>query len=71
MFLCNLLSPHSLTFLYLWVGELLIGFEDVVFLPSRASFYSSFRKITVEVKASGSPHFFKLCLGVCKGMLPV
>ena len=45
-----------------------MGFQDIAFLPSRASF-PHFLNIVVEVKASG--HVFKLCLGVSKGMLPV
>ena len=38
------------------VRELLIGFQDVAFLPSRASFPPHLLKIVVEVKASGPPH---------------
>ena len=47
-----------------WVGELLMGFQDVeiVFPPHLL-------KIVVEVKASGPPHVLKLRLGVRKGIL--
>ena len=43
----------------------------MAFLPSRASFYITSRKIVVVVKASGLPHVLRLLLGVSKGMLPV
>ena len=36
--------------------ELLLGFQDVAFLPSRASLQPHFLQIAVEVKASGPPH---------------
>ena len=52
-------------------GELLMGFQDVAFLHSRASFSITFLKIVVEVKAPGPPHILQLWLGVSKGMLPV
>ena len=39
-----------------WVGELLMAFRDVIFLPSRASFSTMFLEILVEVKASKLPH---------------
>ena len=48
-----------------------MGFQDVAFPPSKASFPPHFIKIVVEVKASGQPHVIKLCLGLNKGMLPV
>ena len=48
-----------------------MGFQDVEFLPFRASFPPHFIKIVVEVKASGPSHVLKLWLGVSKGMLPV
>ena len=50
-------------------GEWLIGFQDVVFLSSRASLSTTFLINGVEVKASGQPHVLKLWLGVSKGML--
>ena len=40
-----------------------MGFQDVVFLPSRASFPPYFLKIVVEVNASGPPPVIKLWLG--------
>ena len=46
-------------------------FQHVTFLPSPASFSSTFLKIVVEVKASGSPHVLIMWFGVSKGMLPV
>ena len=46
-------------------------FQNVAFLPSQASFSTTFLKIVVEVKASGPPIVLKLWLGVGKGMLPV
>ena len=48
-----------------------MGFHDVAFLQSRASFPTHFLKIVVEVKASGPPHVLKLWLGVNMGMLSV
>ena len=35
-----------------WVGNLFMGFQDVVFLPSKANFPPYFLRIVVEVKAS-------------------
>ena len=48
-----------------------MGFQDVAFLSSRATFLSHFMKLVVEVKASGPLHVIKLWSGVSKGMLPV
>ena len=48
-----------------------MGFQDVMLLPSRASFQPHFLKRVAEVKAYGPPHVLKLRLGVSKGMLPV
>ena len=48
-----------------------MGFQDVVFLPSRAGFSIAFKKIVEEVKASGSPHVLELLFDVSKGKLPV
>ena len=47
-----------------------MSFQDVAFLPSRASFSPHFLKIVVEVKVSGPPHVLTLCLGVSKGIPP-
>ena len=48
-----------------------MGFQDVVFLPSRASFPLDFLQIVAEVNASGPPHVIELWLRVSKGMFPV
>ena len=37
-------------------GELLMGFKDVTFLASRASFPPHFNEIVEKVRASGPPH---------------
>ena len=42
-----------------------MGFQDVVFLPSRASFFTTFLNICWR-----PPHVLKLWLGVSNGMLP-
>ena len=47
-----------------------MGFLDVAFLSSQASFSTSIL-IIVEVKASWTPHISRLWLGVDNGMLPV
>ena len=52
------------------VGELLVGFQDVAFMPSRVTFLPCFFIIVVEVEALGRPRVSKLSLGVSKGMLP-
>ena len=39
-----------------------MGYQDVAFLPSEASLYTTFIEIMVEVKASGPPHVLKLWL---------
>ena len=41
-----------------------MGFRDLTFLPSRASFFAHFLRIVVEVKSMGPPHVLKVCLGV-------
>ena len=48
-----------------------MGFQDVAFLPSLASFSTIFLTIVVEVKASGPRHVVELRLGMSKDMLPV
>ena len=45
------------------VEELLLVFQDVAFLLSRASIPPHFLIIVVEVKASGLPYIIKLFLG--------
>ena len=49
---------------------LLMGFLDVAFLPSKASFFT-FKKIVVDVKTLRPPHALQLWLVLSKGMLPV
>ena len=51
------------------VGQLQMGFQDVVFLPSLATFSPHFLKIVVEVKGLGPSFALKLWFGVGKGML--
>ena len=53
------------------VGVLLMGFQDVAFLTSYASFPPHLLKIVLEMKALGPPHVLELWLAVSKGMLPV
>ena len=48
-----------------------MGFQDVAFLPSRASFRQHFLEVMVKVMISGLTHALKMWLGVGKGMLPV
>ena len=48
-----------------------MGFQDVAYLPSRASFPRHFLDIVVELKALGPPHVLILWLGVGMGTLPV
>ena len=48
-----------------------MGFQDVVLLPSRASFRPYFFKSVVEVRVSGLPFVLKLSLRVNKGMFNV
>ena len=48
-----------------------MGFLDVAFLPSRASFPPHFLNIVVEVKALRQPHVLSLWLGVSKGIFPM
>ena len=46
-------------------------FQDVAFLPSRASFPPHFLDIVVVVNALGPPHVLRLWLGVSNSILPV
>ena len=48
-----------------------MGFLDVAFLPSRASFPPHLLNIAVDVKALAQLHVLELWLMVSKGMLPV
>ena len=45
--------------------------QDVAFLPSGASVFTTFLRMLVEVNALGRPHVLELWLRVSKGMLPV
>ena len=63
-------SHNEMTFLSNLV-ELLMGFQDVAFLPSIAIFSTTFLKIVVEVKASEPPHVLKLRLVLSNRILPV
>ena len=69
-FICIICFIIYVIYVYM-VGELLTGFQDVAFLPSRGSFQPYFVEIVVEVTALGLPHVLKLWLGVSKGLLPV
>ena len=59
------------TDIWFGLGKLQMVVQDVAFLPSRASFSTTFPKIVVEVEALGPPHVLKLWLWVSKGMLPI
>ena len=48
-----------------------MGLLDVTFSPSHVSFYNTFLKIVMEVKASALPYVLKLWLGEGKRMLLV
>ena len=47
----------------MWVGQLQMGFQYVVFLLYQATFWPSVLKMVVEVKASGPSHVLKPWLG--------
>ena len=48
-----------------------MGFQDVAFMSSQASFPPHFLNTVVEVEALGPPHVLKLWLWLSKGILPV
>ena len=48
-----------------------LGFQDVAFLPYRASFYTTFIKHCGRGEGLWTTTCLKLWLGVSKGMLPV
>ena len=50
-------------------SSLLIGFQDVPFLPSLASCLSHFLNIVIKVETLGPPPVLCLWLGVNMGML--
>ena len=52
-------------------SSLLMGFQDVAFQPSRASFSTTFVKNCVRGESLRPPHVVKLWLEVIKGMLPL
>ena len=58
-------------FILLLGSSLLMAFQDVAFLLSRASFTPHFSNIVAELKALGQPYVLRLCFGVSKGMLSV
>ena len=51
--LCNVCTLYR-------VGELLVDFQDVAFLPLQAIFPITFLKVVVVVKASGPPRVLEL-----------
>ena len=53
------------------LGELIIGFRNVAFLPSEASFYETFLKNSSRGKVFGTAICLKTLVAVSKGMLPV
>ena len=53
------------------MSQLLMGFQYVAFLPSRASFFSTFLKNCDGVVSLGTTTYHKTVVGVSKGMLPV
>ena len=64
-------NNHNYYYYIIFLGELLMSFQDAAFLPSRASFPPHFLKIVVGVNVLGPPHVLILWLWVSKGMLPV
>ena len=48
-----------------------MDFQDLEFLPSGDSFYTSFLKYCDRGKSLRQPHILKLWFGVSKGMFPV
>ena len=53
------------------IGELFIGFQDVAFLPSQASFSTTFLINRSRGEDLGTIACVKTVVGVSKGMLPV
>ena len=54
-----------------WVGELIIGSHDVAFLPSRASFSTTFLKNCGRGESLRTTTCLEAVVGVSTGMLPV
>ena len=54
-----------------WVGELLVGFQDVAFLPSELLFLPHFLENCGRGESLGTTTCLKTVVGVSKGMLPV
>ena len=52
-------------------GDLLRGFQDVEYLPSRASFFTTFLKNCGRGESLRTTTCLKAVVGVSKGMLPV
>ena len=63
-----LLFPQKLS--VCWLGELLIRFQDVVFLSSRASLAPHSLGVVVEVGASGLPHVLSVVVEGKQGYAP-
>ena len=62
---CGVMLLMQIMYIYIYIciiGMPQIGSKDILFLSSRASFYTIFFAIVLEVKASGQPHVFNLCL---------
>ena len=56
-------SHDVVLYLYIKLWQLVMSFQDVAFLPCRASFHTDFVKVVVEVKALGQPHVLRLVGG--------
>ena len=54
-----------------WVGELIIGFQDVAFPPLQASYNTTFLRHCGGGKSLGTTTCLRTVAGVDKGMLPV
>ena len=54
-----------------WVGKLLMCFQDVAFLPSGASFSTTFLENCGTGDSLGTITCLKAVVGVSKGRLPV
>ena len=64
-------ARFSLTIYLLWVGELLVCFQDVMFLPSCASSSTTFLNNCGEGECLVTTTCVKTVVGVSKGMLSV
>ena len=57
----KLIELASMTIIWVWV--LVMGFQDVAYLPFCANFPPNSLEIVVGVKASGPPQALRLLLG--------